>query len=82
MKKRKTWTSPLATRADTSVQEMMEEDIVNEFECDASSTLSKEGRTTVGKLVKEMGPLCFIYNTDFKNLVQEHVVAVREDLTG
>lgn len=51
---------PAGNGADENVQKMMEEDNVNEREPTASSTLSKEARTEMGKLLKVMAPVCLI----------------------
>lgn len=72
----------LKTKAETGVQDMGEEDIVNEKELAASSTLSMEGRTVLNKLVIPMASFCFMYDMKFKNILQERMLAVKEDMTG
>lgn len=55
---------------------------MNKSEFASSSTLRKKERTEIGKLVKAMAPLCYVYDVDFRNLVAEQEPAVREKLTG
>lgn len=57
-------------------------DIVDESEPEASLTLSREGRTTMSQLVKEMSLLCSIYEGNFISLAEEHKLVNREDVGG
>lgn len=45
--------------------------IVKEIELAASLTKSKQRRTTIGKILKMMAPLCFVYEVGFRNLAEE-----------
>lgn len=52
--KRKTGKSSLETKTDADMQELLEDDIVNERDLTAFSTLSEEERTAMSKLFKSM----------------------------
>lgn len=65
VKKWKMETSSLETGADSGLQGMMEEYIMDESSFAASSSLSEEERTAMSKLVKALALSCFIHNVDF-----------------
>lgn len=58
---------------------MREEDLVDNCESAAFLTLSKTESTEIGKRIKSMAPSCFIYNVNFRTLVQEHKLDVEDD---
>lgn len=65
LKKTRTKNSPLEPVDEAGTEEMEKDDIVNVREPTASSIVSKGERSTVGKLFKDMAPLCSIYDVDF-----------------
>lgn len=60
---------------------MIEGDIVDESEPAKFSTLCKEVRTAMRKLLKAMPSLCFIHDFDIRNLEKKLELIVRKDLT-
>lgn len=67
---------------DEGAQVTKEDDIMNESDAAALSTLNEERRTSINKLVIAMALLCSIQDLDFRNLAQEHMPDVRKDLSG
>lgn len=65
-----------------STHGMKEEDITDESEPAASSTLSKSTRSSMRKLVKAIALLCSSYDVDFRKLVKEHELVVGNVLGG
>lgn len=80
LKKMKVKKSLLETSASTVVQDM-KEDIGNEVAPATASTLREKRRATMWKFVKEMVPLCCIYDVDFNNSVKEYEFECEEDLS-
>lgn len=72
--------SPPEKEAGVGAYDLKAEDIVDEIEPNACSSLSKEGRTVINKLIKDMTPLCSICNVDLKKFAEKDEFAVREDL--
>lgn len=66
LKRRKQGKSPLETGAQSRAKDISEEDIVDETEPVSYSIPSEEKSTAIGKLVKAMAPLCFIYDVAFR----------------
>lgn len=60
---------------------MKDEDIVEKSVPAVSPSLSKEGKTVIRKLSKVLAPFSFISNGEFENLVEEHGLSVKEDLS-
>lgn len=58
--------------AGAHAEKMKDEDVVDESETAASSTVSKEGTAVMGKLAKAMNPLCSIYSLQFRIWVEKH----------
>lgn len=58
-----------------------EEYIVDKSAPAVSSALPKKRRTVMSRLVKEMAPLCSIYDVDSTNLVEEHELGLGDGLS-
>lgn len=82
LRKRKTEKIPLDTKAGAGSYKMKEKHIVDEIEPTASSILSKEVRTAISKPIKEVDPLCSIHDVDLRNLLEEHDLGFRKNLSG
>lgn len=80
MKKRETTKFPLGTPAGTGAQDMKEEDTVKKIDPSAFSTVRKERRTTMSKLVKQVAPFCSIHDVYIKNLAKEYDFGLEENL--
>lgn len=80
--KRKTVKSPLNIWAGAGAHDVELQDIVDEIDPAASSTLSKEGATAMSKRVWEMDHLCSTNDVDFKKWSEEHEFSVGVDLSG
>lgn len=78
--KRKLRTLSLETDADAGVENMKEEDIVQKSDSAASSTVSETRWIELSKLVIAIAGLCFIYNLNVRNLVEEHELGIKENL--
>lgn len=82
LKNRKTGKSSLEMGACEGVHDIKEENIADESEPAASSTLTEEWKTAMSKLVRAMAILCFIYEVDFNNLMKEHEHCLGDYLSG
>lgn len=54
-----------------SAWDMKKEDIMEQNELTASSIQSKQGMTTMSKIIKARAPLCSIYNVEHRNRAEE-----------
>lgn len=82
VKKRKTGMSSLEAGADAGLQKIKEEFIADESETVAPRTQSEEHKTAMSKHVKALTSVCSIHVLNSKHLVEEHELAVGQDLTG
>lgn len=59
-----------------------EENVEDEVDPAASSTLGAEGSTKMKRLLEAMAPICRVYDIDFGKLVEEHELGTREGING
>lgn len=82
LKKRKTGKYSVQEGAGTGAQEMKERDVVGERDPVASYSLSKDGSTSMRKLVKAMARLSSIHDVVLRSLAEEYDLGAREHLRG
>lgn len=61
---------------------MKEEDVVHEVTPAASSTLVKDEKIGMSKIVEEVAAVSSIYDIDCRNLAKAHEFSTEEDLSG
>lgn len=80
LEKKNTTKSLLVAGSSVFAHAIKEEDVVDEMEAVAPSSLSSVGRSAPSRTVTVIAPLRFIYNYDFKNLVEDYGLSIGEDL--
>lgn len=78
LKQRKAARYLLRTGDGTGSYDIQEGGILDDIDLAWCLTLREEERTAMRKRVKEMNPLCFSYDTDFRNLSKKPDLDARE----
>lgn len=82
LKKREITNSSLESGAGAGFYDMKKEDKAHEIKPCSILTLSREEKTLMSKLIKEMASLCSFCNMNIRNLSEQHDIGVREDLSA
>lgn len=80
-KKRKIANPLLKRKPDLSVHVKKENKFLDEVETAASSTLIEEEKIVMIKHIKNMHPVCSIYDIDFQTLLYQHQTGAMEELS-